>query len=652
MKKASLFLFWLFLAIPCAAEIIIVDADGTGDYPTIQAAIYAAYDGDIIELQPGTYTGYGNRDIDFLGKAITVHSTDPNDPNIVAGTVIDCQSSGRGFYFHSSEGPNSVLEGLTIKSGLSNEGGGIYCIGIYCSCSPTIRSCIIRGNSAERGGGMYNNGCSVLSNCIFSDNSAGLGGGFFNYNKNPTLTNCIFYNNSAQSDGGGILNYLSTLSPKLTNCILYANIDPGGMDESAQIYFGSPDINYCCIQGWTGGLGGVGNIGADPCFVDPCSGDYHLLPNSLCIDSGDPVFVLQQGEVDIDGEPRVMGDCVDMGVDEFDFFEMPFIIISHSTFQFRANKGGPNPEEQILSICNSGLGTLNWEIVEDCNWLAVEPNNGSSTGETNDVILTIGVTGLEEGTYYCNFAIVDPCAYNSPQTVPVTLYVGEPLIELSYNEFEFSAPVEGPNPDPQVLAISNSGGGTLTWEITYDCNWLTVEPNSGSSTGEANEVTLSVDTTGLTESYYHCELTVSDPSAENSPQTVEVTLYTYIGCFDPNHRDYSEWVSVGKPVSWCYKYQCYGDADGMRNGNPFTGYSRVRVEDLNILISGWKVEGYVDPATHPWIAADFDRDLNGNVFIGYSRVRVEDLGILVSHWKDDYGMDNPDCGGDIDLSNP
>ena len=50
MKKASLFLFWLFLAIPCAAEIIIVDADGTGDYPTIQAAIYAAYDGDIIEL--------------------------------------------------------------------------------------------------------------------------------------------------------------------------------------------------------------------------------------------------------------------------------------------------------------------------------------------------------------------------------------------------------------------------------------------------------------------------------------------------------------------------------------------------------------------------------------------------------------------------
>ncbi|NIO84487.1 MAG: hypothetical protein GTN53_28595, partial [Candidatus Aminicenantes bacterium] len=53
-------------------KTIIVRADGTGDYPTIQAAINAAATGDIIELQTGTYTGNGNRDIDFLGKVITV----------------------------------------------------------------------------------------------------------------------------------------------------------------------------------------------------------------------------------------------------------------------------------------------------------------------------------------------------------------------------------------------------------------------------------------------------------------------------------------------------------------------------------------------------------------------------------------------------
>jgi hypothetical protein len=125
-------------------------------------------------------------------------------------------------------------------------------------------------------------------------------------------------------------------------------------------------------------------------------------------------------------------------------------------------------------------------------------------------------------------------------------------------------------------------------------------------------------------------------------------------CFDNAHPDYAEWVNVQKPNSWCYKYQCYGDADGKRNGSIFTGYSRVRVEDLNVLISGWEVPGYVDEATHPWIAADFDRTLNGSIFTGYSRVRVEDLNILVTNWESDalIPMATPNCGGDIDLTPP
>jgi hypothetical protein len=166
------------------------------------------------------------------------------------------------------------------------------------------------------------------------------------------------------------------------------------------------------------------------------------------------------------------------------------------------------------------------------------------------------------------------------------VYSPRPAIELSERQFLFETPEGGPDPNEQILTIRNSGGRTLNWLISYDdCDWLTVEPNSGSSTGEANEVTLSVDTTGLTESYYHCELTVSDPSAENNPQTVEVTLYTDIECFDYNHPEYDEWVSVGKPKCWCYKYQCYGDGDARVNGSPSAGVSRVRNEDLNILLS-------------------------------------------------------------------
>jgi hypothetical protein len=123
-------------------------------------------------------------------------------------------------------------------------------------------------------------------------------------------------------------------------------------------------------------------------------------------------------------------------------------------------------------------------------------------------------------------------------------------------------------------------------------------------------------------------------------------------CFDSGHPKYAEWLNVGKPTSWCYKYQCYGDADGKRNGNPLTGYARVKEEDLNILVSGWKVPGYVDEATHPWIAADFNRTRDGNPLTGYARVKEQDLNILVANWKDDSGINlaTPGCGGDIDLT--
>jgi len=65
--------------------------------------------------------GTNNRDLDFHGKAITVRSTNPNDPTVVAATVIDCQgtpsNSHIGFDFHSGEGASSLLFGLTITNG-------------------------------------------------------------------------------------------------------------------------------------------------------------------------------------------------------------------------------------------------------------------------------------------------------------------------------------------------------------------------------------------------------------------------------------------------------------------------------------------------------------------------------------------------------
>jgi len=236
-----------------------------------------------------------------------------------------------------------------VGNSVSYSGGGMY---NHKNSNPIITNCIFHGNSAGRsGGGMINwhNSGPILANCKFSWNhSADGGGGMCNYyNSNPTIKNTIFSNNSAEKFGGGIKNYESsptlincTLSANqaestggiwsgpgsssiLTNCILWGNSDSDGMDESAQISSSNEIsvINYCCIQSWTSELGGIGNMVADPYFVDAENEDYHLKSKawrwdnerqrwhydevtSPCIDTGNPGSPLENELLTVPDDPN------------------------------------------------------------------------------------------------------------------------------------------------------------------------------------------------------------------------------------------------------------------------------------------------------------------------------------------------------------
>ncbi len=269
-----------------SSTLLATDRLVPSQYSTIQAAIDDCNDGDVVIVAPGTYTGSGNKNIGFGGKAITVRSTDPDDPCVVAATIIDCENSGRGFYFRNGETSFSVLAGFSITNG----NGGLYFDGGAIRCrynsNPTIRSCILRGNSADQGhgGGVYiGEGSSpTISNCIFTGNYARhRGGAIMVYGCSATVSHCTITGNSVLYDNGAIDCYNGSIS--IDNCILWGD-SPNEIGENTSSVY----ISYSDVQGaWSG----VGNINVDPCFVNPSVGNYHLGLSSPCINAGDPDYV-------------------------------------------------------------------------------------------------------------------------------------------------------------------------------------------------------------------------------------------------------------------------------------------------------------------------------------------------------------------------
>jgi len=256
------------------------------DIGTIQEAIDLSCEGATVLVADGTYSGSGNFDIDFSGKAITVASE-----NGASGAVIDCKKAGRGFSFHSGESENSRLEGFTILYGSSSEacGGGIYCrysspsiiecfisnnsssldgSGIYClHSSPVIKNCTITGNRADgSGGGIFCclSSAPIIIDCTITGNQTDNdGGGIFCSQSSPTITNCMINGNWASDDGAGI--YCNVSSPSLTNCTITRNAsDSGG---GIFCYASTPAIINCTITENSVGFYGGGiycNVSSPP----------------------------------------------------------------------------------------------------------------------------------------------------------------------------------------------------------------------------------------------------------------------------------------------------------------------------------------------------------------------------------------------------
>src|SRR5262245_35637491 len=226
MNRKAHWMGWLCAGYAAVCLPLMAAADTLRvplDYPTVQAAIDAAADGDEIIVAAGTYS----EAIDFHGKAIYLHSADGPATTIIDATglyasVVTCATG---------EGPQTVLEGFTITGGFTFYGAGMVNYG----SSPTVTNCAFTGNTGVFSGGMSNSGGSpTVTNCAFTGNTVegtplapGIGGGMSNNGGSPIVTNCVFTGNTARDYGGGMCNGNS--NPTVTDCTFSGNsADYGG----------------------------------------------------------------------------------------------------------------------------------------------------------------------------------------------------------------------------------------------------------------------------------------------------------------------------------------------------------------------------------------------------------------------------------------
>jgi hypothetical protein len=351
---------------------------------------------------------------------------------IIGNGTSSSQFSGGGIYNMDSPG------GVTVENSsvIGNFGMGIArcreiknCFIEYNSgngleyCQRIINSKII-GNASS---GIYRpvrvNEVPQVTNCVITKNKGR--GIYYSGGSAQNLSNCTIVDNGS----AGVELYSPTIN--ITNCIIRDNFGEQikGVSDTTKITYTNSYEIYDFPPFPKEPYPGAGNIDSDPCFVS--DSDFHLMPNSPCIDAGtnDANFVTEPN--DIEGSPRILDGnddgmaVADMGAYEYNS-EQPVIAAWAERIVCFKNAG--NQTEGNIFIKNCGSGILNCQFVSGCNWLTIVPSQTTSSGQVQQLNVLVDANSLELGDYFCRIKIYDQNAPNSPLDYWLRVHIGSLFI--------------------------------------------------------------------------------------------------------------------------------------------------------------------------------------------------------------------------------
>ena len=352
MTRVRCIIFLSLLSISAHAQTYIAGTVSgtwsTGGSPYIVTGDILVADGTSLVIEPGVnimFDGWYQFNVKGLLSAIGTAS------DSIVFTHNHPDSVWNGIRFDRAD-PNCRLEFCKIEYGScnSNHGGGIYCNEtslILKNCQISDNSC---GGALESGAGLYGlrstiliDQCSFLRNKTYGSWGAGMrlsicnvhihdsdfidnfadsreGGALSTYRSSVLCYWTRFINNRADY-GGDVLYTSDDSETSFINCLAvqdhspyHSTVQAVGLAQvkiSSSIFSNARvsgiiavDVTYSNIQYSAGDvLEGIGNINADPLFVDPANNDYHLLAGSSCVDAGPPMALHN----DWDGSRNDMG---------------------------------------------------------------------------------------------------------------------------------------------------------------------------------------------------------------------------------------------------------------------------------------------------------------------------------------------------------